>query len=149
MLTCDDAEYVVAALVLAGSADPGHDSGCDRHLRACSMKTAKKVVMSVPKDDLKALVNDPELFTTDFEGRRDQLLLLLLYGLGLRRAEVISLTPSHFDWSRKLVRVIGKRNKERQIPMPALLEEYYLRYVEIRDQLPVRHDATPPEQRKF
>ena len=28
-----DAEYVVAALVLAGSADPGHESGCDRHLR--------------------------------------------------------------------------------------------------------------------
>ena len=106
-----------------------------------SMKTAKKVVMSVPKDDLKALVNDPKLFTTDFEGRRDQLLLLLLYGLGLRRAEVISLTPAHFDWSRKLVRVIGKRNKERQIPMPALLEAYYLRYVEIRDELPVRQDA--------
>ena len=105
-----------------------------------SMKTAKKVVMSVPAADLKALVNDPDLFTADFEGKRDQLLLLLLYGLGLRRAEVISLTPAHFDWSRKLVRVIGKRNKERQIPMPALLEEYYIRYIDLRDQLPQRHD---------
>ena len=105
-----------------------------------SMKTAKKVVMSVPVADLKALVNDPDLFTADFEGKRDQLLLLLLYGLGLRRAEVISLTPAHFDWSRKLVRVIGKRNKERQIPMPALLEEYYIRYIDLRDQLPQRHD---------
>lgn len=107
-----------------------------------SMKTAKKIVMSVPAADLKALVNDPDLFTADFEGKRDQLLLLLLYGLGLRRAEVISLTPAHFDWSRKLVRVIGKRNKERQIPMPTLLEEYYLRYIEIRDQLPIRQDTT-------
>lgn len=105
-----------------------------------SMKTAKKIVMSVPAADLRALVNDPDLFTADFEGKRDQLLLLLLYGLGLRRAEVISLTPAHFDWSRKLVRVIGKRNKERQIPMPSLLEEYYLRYIEIRDQLPTCHD---------
>lgn len=96
--------------------------------------------MSVPAADLRALVNDPDLFTADFEGKRDQLLLLLLYGLGLRRAEVISLTPAHFDWSRKLVRVIGKRNKERQIPMPSLLEEYYLRYIEIRDQLPTCHD---------
>lgn len=104
-----------------------------------SMKTAKKIVMSVPAADLKSLVNDPDLFTADFEGSRDQLLLLLLYGLGLRRAEVISLTPSHFDWSRKLVRVTGKRNKERQIPMPALLEEYYTRYIELREQLPARH----------
>ena len=103
-----------------------------------SMKTAKKIVMSVPAADLKSLVNDPDLFTADFEGSRDQLLLLLLYGLGLRRAEVISLTPSHFDWSRKLVRVTGKRNKERQIPMPALLEEYYTRYIELREQLPAR-----------
>jgi len=103
------------------------------HVR--SLKTPKKVVMSVPREDLNALFTDEGRFEDDFVGSRDQLMLLLLYGLGLRKSELISLRPTDFDWSRQTVRVIGKRNKERQIPIPKSIASYYDVYVKRRAQL--------------
>lgn len=103
------------------------------HVR--SLKTPKKVVMSVPREDLNALFTDEGRFEDDFIGSRDQLMLLLLYGLGLRKSELISLRPTDFDWSRQTVRVIGKRNKERQIPIPKSIASYYDVYMKRRAQL--------------
>ena len=103
------------------------------HVR--SLKTPKKVVMSVPREDLNALFSDVGRFEDDFVGSRDQLMLLLLYGLGLRKSELISLRPTDFDWSRQTVRVIGKRNKERQIPIPKSIASYYDVYMKRRAQL--------------
>ena len=103
------------------------------HVR--SLKTPKKVVMSVPREDLNALFSDESRFEDDFVGSRDQLMLLLLYGLGLRKSELISLQPADFDWSRQTVRVIGKRNKERQIPIPKSIASYFELYMKRRAQL--------------
>ena len=103
------------------------------HVR--SLKTPKKVVMSVPREDLNALFSDESRFEDDFVGSRDQLMLLLLYGLGLRKSELISLLPADFDWSRQTVRVIGKRNKERQIPIPKRISSYFDEYMKRRAQL--------------
>lgn len=103
------------------------------HIR--SMKTPKKVVMSVPREDLNALFSDASRFEDDFVGSRDQLMLLLLYGLGLRKSELISLRPTDFDWSRQVVSVIGKRNKERQIPIPMSISPYFDWYLKYRDQI--------------
>jgi len=103
------------------------------HVR--SLKTPKKVVMSVPREDLNALFNDSDLFDNDFVGSRDQLMLLLLYGLGLRKSELISLRPTDFDWSRQSVRVIGKRKKERQIPIPHSIHRYFETYMKHRMRL--------------
>jgi len=100
-----------------------------------SLKTPKKVVMSVPREDLNALFSDVGRFEDDFVGSRDQLMLLLLYGLGLRKSELISLRPADFDWSRQTVRVIGKRNKERQIPLPKSISSYFDLYMKHRNQL--------------
>ena len=63
-----------------------------------SLKEQKKIVMSIPQSDLLKLTND-ELFEKDFEGIRDQFMLLLLYGLGLRRGELINLRVQDFDWT--------------------------------------------------
>jgi integrase/recombinase XerC len=110
------------------------------HVR--SLKTPKKVVMSVPREDLNALFSDAGRFEDDFVGSRDQLMLLLLYGLGLRKSELISLRPADFDWSRQTVRVIGKRNKERQIPIPKSISSYFDLYMKRRAKLA---PATDPE----
>jgi len=109
------------------------------HVR--SMKMPKKVVMSVPKEDLFKLFDDANFFEADFEGIRDRLMLLLLYGLGLRKAELIGLLPNDFDWSRQTVRVIGKRNKEREIPIPNAIKPYFEEYIKERDLLGVKTDA--------
>ena len=106
------------------------------HVR--SLKTPKKVVMSVPREDLNALFSDAGRFEDDFVGTRDQLMLLLLYGLGLRKSELISLQPADFDWSRQTVRVIGKRNKERQIPIPKSISSYFDLYMKRRAIWPLQ-----------
>lgn len=101
-----------------------------------SLKTAKKVVMSVPEADMMALLSKEDFGPEEFSATRDQLMLLLLYGLGLRRAELIDLTPGQFDFDRLVVRVRGKRNKERQVPLPEIIRDYYLKYMDLRGTLP-------------
>ncbi len=110
------------------------------HVR--SLKTPKKVVMSVPREDLNALFSEEDRFDNDFVGYRDQLMLLLLYGLGLRKSELISLRPTDFDWSRQTVNVIGKRNKQRQIPVPKSIHRYFETYMKHRMRLA---SVTAPE----
>ena len=104
-----------------------------------SLKEQKKIVMSIPQSDLLKLTKD-ELFEKDFEGIRDQFMLLLLYGLGLRRGELINLRIQDFDWDRYVVRVRGKRNNTRQIPIPIGLKAYYLRYIKARFNIDTRVD---------
>ena len=64
-----------------------------------------------------AKIYDSMNFTDDFNGRRDQLLLQLLYETGMRRAELLGLTESSVDFSVKTLKVLGKRDKERIIPL--------------------------------
>lgn len=52
-------------------------------------------------------------------GKRDKALLLLLYGCGLRISEALSLKPADISSSTQMIRVVGKRNKEREIPLLA------------------------------
>lgn len=70
----------------------------------------------------------------DYEEVRDSLLVLLLYSTGLRLAEITSLTPDNFtsDWSE--VRVVGKGNKERIVPIVSGLRRLLANFSEIRRQ---------------
>lgn len=56
-------------------------------------------------------------FSDDFEGQRDQLLLQILYETGIRRAEMVGMKESSVDFSAKTLKVLGKRDKERIIPL--------------------------------
>ena len=52
-----------------------------------------------------------------YEQRLSRLIISLLYGLGLRRSELIGLTIGNVDFSRRVVKVTGKGNKTREIPL--------------------------------
>lgn len=81
-----------------------------------ALKTQKKV--NVPfsqKEILEVLQNFNNL--ADFESVRNKLLIELLYTTGMRRSEIIDLKITSVDLSQSIVKVIGKRNKERQIPL--------------------------------
>ena len=60
---------------------------------------------------------DEGLFGDDFWGRRDALMLRMLYETGMRRSELTGLKESSVDLSALTVKVLGKRNKERLIPI--------------------------------
>lgn len=76
-----------------------------------------------------------ENFTPDWEGRRDRLLLLLLYTLGLRRAELVALNWGDYNALEATILVHGKRAKERLMPVTVevtkLLNAYRLETEEI------------------
>lgn len=97
-----------------------------------SLKTARTLVASVPEQDLSDLLESGASEQEGFEEARDRLILLLLYGLGLRRAELIGLKADDFHWERGVVQVLGKRNKQRQIPIPAVIRPYFDHYLRIK-----------------
>jgi len=74
-------------------------------------------------NDLMDVVVDP----VGFEEVRDRLIVDLFYTTGMRRAELISLMVHNVDLSSNAVKVLGKRNKERIIPvLPVVIEQFNL-----------------------
>jgi integrase/recombinase XerC len=70
-----------------------------------------------------------------FEKARDLLMLDLLYKSGIRRSELIGLTESAFDYSAKQMKVLGKGNKERIIPVSESTFQMLSKYLALRNAL--------------
>jgi integrase/recombinase XerC len=80
-----------------------------------ALKVAKKVHIpfSVKEvDEVIASIND-----SDFVSLRNKLIVELLYSTGMRRIELINLKETSISFSDKTIKVVGKRNKERLIPI--------------------------------
>ncbi|MBC8005733.1 MAG: tyrosine-type recombinase/integrase [Verrucomicrobia bacterium] len=90
-------------------------------------KVRKKLPQFVEEKNLDHLLDDG-FFGTDFESLRDKLIISLLYGSGIRLSELMHLKDSDMYLSEYLMKVLGKRNKERIIPYPrslnVLIEQY-------------------------
>jgi len=71
---------------------------------------------------------------TLFETERNNLIVETFFQTGIRRAELISLKDNDIDFSRKTIKVLGKRKKERLIPFGKLLNELFLEYLKIRNK---------------
>jgi integrase/recombinase XerC len=93
------------------------------------VKTQKKLPQFLRESEIESIQTDVEL--SSFEDHRNYLIFLLLYGTGIRLAELISLKRSSLNFSNHTLRVLGKRNKERIIPIPSILTEVILKYIEI------------------
>ncbi len=64
-------------------------------------------------------------------GKRDMLIMELLYGSGLRVSELCSLSPSDIDYSNEMIKVFGKGHKERYVPMNQHIVKALKEYLEI------------------
>lgn len=85
-------------------------------------KTSKPLPHFVDEKSADRLFG-PGLFTDDFSGQRDRIVMELLYMTGIRVSELIGLKNIDIDKHNLTVKVLGKRNKERIIPIiPAFLE---------------------------
>lgn len=82
-----------------------------------SLKIEKKVILPFSKDEVGNVLSMLKQQCVDFESYRDYLIVELFYALGLRRAELIELRITDIDFSNKSIKVLGKRNKERKIPL--------------------------------
>jgi integrase/recombinase XerC len=70
-----------------------------------------------------------------FEGVRNKLVIDLFYTTGMRRAELISLKITNIDLSGSTIKVLGKRNKERIIPVLPIIKEQFALYLKERESL--------------
>jgi integrase/recombinase XerC len=103
-------------------------------------KVAKKLPSFIEEQNLSILFdqkvnnNQEEFFANDFEGQRNKLILLLFYTCGVRLSELIELKTSDFDSYRQTIKVLGKRNKERIIPITKELNLELQKYLVIKTQ---------------
>ena len=86
---------------------------------------------------------DEGIFGDDFAGRRDRLLLRMLYETGMRRAELAGLRERSVDLQGLSVKVLGKRNKERVVPIESELAR------NISDYLALKHQTLGPSEWLF
>ena len=96
-------------------------------------KIRKKLPNFVEENKLHHLLDDG-YFSDDFTGIRDKLIITLLYGTGIRRDELLKLRERDFDTKGYLIKVLGKRQKERIIPYPRSINSLFQQYLEIRNR---------------
>jgi integrase/recombinase XerC len=87
-----------------------------------SPKTSKKLPVFVENASIQKLFESNfDLFEDSQDGKRDKLILLTFYSTGIRLSELRSLRISDIDLYNQQIKVLGKRNKERIIPITAEL----------------------------
>jgi integrase/recombinase XerC len=100
-----------------------------------SLKTEKKVQVPFSEKELQDVMTDVE-YPDDFEGIRNRLIIELFYTTGIRRAELISLKLGSYDSGNGTLKVLGKRNKERILPVLGCTAQLLGQYMVQRRSLP-------------
>lgn len=97
-----------------------------------SMKVKMRTAQFVSESDMKRHEAAP---ANHFIQLRNYLIVEFLYQTGLRRAELLSLTWSHFDLARQTVKFTGKGNKQRIVPLTPGLTELIQVYYQLKETL--------------
>jgi integrase/recombinase XerC len=95
-------------------------------------KITRQLPTVVEDEKLSRLLDNNEVFTNDFTGQRDKLIIELLFGTGMRLAELLGVTESDLDLQQGTVKVLGKRNKQRIIPVNKELANLLHEYLTLR-----------------
>lgn len=103
-------------------------------LRKIAGPKKKKPLPSFLKEgDMNKLLDEVD-FGEGFRGCRDHLIIEMFYATGMRLSELIGLDDRDVDYSASLLKVTGKRNKQRLIPFGDELKEAMLQYVNVRNE---------------
>lgn len=93
-----------------------------------SQKVSKRLPQYVEEKDISTLFNYVE-FPDDWTGKTDRLLIQLFYNTGMRQAELVSLKESNIDTGNGSIKVLGKGNKERVLPVSKELMQSVIDYI--------------------
>lgn len=109
-------------------------------LKHKALKTPKKLQIPFSEKEVDAVLAGMQN-TIGFEAIRDKLIIDLFYTTGIRRIELLHLKIANINLSNKTIKVLGKRNKERILPLLpvicSLLECYLLERAEIKNEVNV------------
>lgn len=103
-------------------------------LKHKALKTPKKIQIPFSETEVNQVLNFLS-FPDGFEGTRDKLIIDLFYTTGIRRAELIQLKLGSIDAAITSLKVLGKRNKERIVPIHSILVDQIKRYLTERSKL--------------
>lgn len=104
-------------------------------------KNKKNLPVFVKESEMNRLLDDED-FGEGFEGCRDHLVIAMFYATGMRLSELIGLDDGDVDFAASVIKVTGKRNKQRLIPFGEELRAEMEAYVKQRDEsVPVRSGA--------
>ena len=79
-------------------------------------KSKKRLPVFIEEDQIASLLNEVQ-FEEGFVGQRNKLIIELFYVTGIRLSELINIKISDVDFNNQSIKVLGKRNKERIIPL--------------------------------
>lgn len=105
-----------------------------------ALKVSKKLQIPFSEIEITSVLNSIE--TDSFEGLRDKFIVELFYSTGMRRVELVNLKLSDVNLSQGQVKVLGKQNKERYIPLLPNVLDTYQAYLIKRSNLKVIKDLT-------
>lgn len=105
-----------------------------------ALKTSKKIQIPFSEKEISTVLNDLN-FDDTFEGLRDKLIIELFYSTGIRRVELVQLKLTDVDLSQQTVKILGKRNKERLMPLLDSVVDAIQKYLNKRNQIEIIHDT--------
>ncbi len=97
------------------------------------LRVRRKVPVPFSTDEIHKLL-DAGIFPGNYEGVRDHCLITLLYTTGIRRAELINLKETDIDFDKKELKVTGKRNKQRIVPLLLDTVNVIQKYLEVKNE---------------
>ena len=104
-----------------------------------SLKQPKELAKFIPEYDMQNISFEE---TNNFAIRRDELIIEILYQTGIRQSELRNLSDNDIDKNKRTIKILGKRNKERIIPIEKELINLIERYIKLRDeQFPERKNV--------
>ncbi len=99
-----------------------------------ALKVPKQVQVPFSEKEILSVLNllDGEV---DFESLRNKLMVEMFYSTGMRRSELINIKIKDIDFANETVKVLGKRNKERFIPLLKSIQKSLINYIEVRNEI--------------
>ena len=94
-----------------------------------SLRTSQRLPAFVPESRMSGIVSECECDSEDFVRERNSLIILLLYTCGLRLAELVGIDRDDFSADFSSLRIRGKGDKERIVPMLEFVREKILHYI--------------------
>jgi integrase/recombinase XerC len=104
-----------------------------------ALKVGKKVQLPFSQKEMKTVLEN-SIEVIDFESARNYFIIELFYATGIRRIELVNLKLIDVDKGNNQIKVLGKRNKERYIPLIESLSKSLNCYLEYRKNLPIIED---------
>ncbi|PKQ44815.1 tyrosine-type recombinase/integrase [Confluentibacter flavum] len=99
-----------------------------------ALKTSKKIQIPFSETEINTAIDDLH-YEDNFEGIRDKLIIELFYSTGIRRIELVELKLASIDFQNNTLKVLGKRNKERLVPLLNSVVQSLHHYLKTRSEL--------------